>query len=401
MVASQPNRRRRKVTWALWGALTLVTAASLGRRMTSQTSDKGVFLPGKTTHGHYQIELSCQSCHKGQFTTGEDFQAACLECHGEELDAAQDSHPVSKFTDPRNAARVAQLDARLCVACHAEHQPQRTGSMGLSLPADYCYHCHEDIAEERASHQGLAFDSCASPGCHRFHDNRALYEDFLVRHADDGMLTVAPLRSRRDGSSSCPSPARASLDASTSEQACQECHARETSSFMRGRHGMRLGVGLSAMEVSQARLTMKEEPSHETVTCAACHSGQKPDRTRALEVETCLGCHADEHSLAYKQSRHFEFLRLEEEGRLAPGSGVSCATCHMPRAKDDSGEVWVTHNQNANLRPNEKMIRSVCMQCHGLAFSIDALADPRLVARNFQGLPQIHVPSVDFAVARQ
>lgn len=43
------------------------------------------------------------------------------------------------------------------------------------------------------------------------------------------------------------------------------------------------------------------------------------------------------------------------------------------------------------------MIRSVCMSCHGLGFSIDALADKKLVANNFQGKPEKHIESIEMA----
>jgi hypothetical protein len=62
--------------------------------------------------------------------------------------------------------------------------------------------------------------------------------------------------------------------------------------------------------------------------------------------------------------------------------------------------VRVQHNQNANLRPNEKMIREVCMHCHGLGFSIDALADPKLVEANFRGSPARHIQSIEMAVRK-
>jgi formate-dependent nitrite reductase cytochrome c552 subunit len=91
----------------------------------------------------------------------------------------------------------------------------------------------------------------------------------------------------------------------------------------------------------------------------------------------------------------------EAVGGGTPGSGVSCATCHLPREIHRvSGQdiVRVQHNQNDNLRPNEKMIRSVCMNCHGLRFSIDALADAALVESNFNGTPSRHIPSIDMAV---
>ena len=57
----------------------------------------------------------------------------------------------------------------------------------------------------------------------------------------------------------------------------------------------------------------------------------------------------------------------------------------------------VQHNQNANLLPNEKMIRPACIHCHGLGFSIDALADEQLIENNFNGKPSVHIESIDMA----
>ena len=57
------------------------------------------------------------------------------------------------------------------------------------------------------------------------------------------------------------------------------------------------------------------------------------------------------------------------------------------------GNAITSHNQNDNLRPNEKMIRSVCLDCHGLQFSLDALTDTRLIEANFTGKPKIRVES--------
>ena len=75
----------------------------------------------------------------------------------------------------------------------------------------------------------------------------------------------------------------------------------------------------------------------------------------------------------------------------------------MPRTESKTANgvyVHTQHNQNDNLRPNEKMLRSVCMSCHGLGFSIDALADKDLVQRNFIGKPAIHIESIDMAGRR-
>jgi hypothetical protein len=116
-------------------------------------------------------------------------------------------------------------------------------------------------------------------------------------------------------------------------------------------------------------------------------------------VEACLECHDDVHTRSYAGTKHARLFAEERRGERPAGSGVSCATCHLPRAEHD-GIVTVQHNQNDNLRPIEKMIRSVCLDCHGLGFALDALADTDLVARNFDGQPAKHVPSIDWAARR-
>ncbi len=74
----------------------------------------------------------------------------------------------------------------------------------------------------------------------------------------------------------------------------------------------------------------------------------------------------------------------------------------MHREKiNKKGDVFVVHNQNLTLRPNEKMIRPVCMNCHGVGFAIDALADEVLIKNNFNGRPSQHIESIDWVKARQ
>jgi len=156
------------------------------------------------------------------------------------------------------------------------------------------------------------------------------------------------------------------------------------------------------MTPGQARRPMQPDARDRALGCTSCHGAHAFD-TRAAAAESCLGCHADEHSRAFEGSPHERLWQAELAGTGAPGSGVSCATCHLPRKTHRQGEtsgVRVEHNQNWNLRPNEKMARSVCMNCHGLPFVLDALADPALIARNFTGQPARHVESVDWAAKR-
>ena len=147
---------------------------------------------------------------------------------------------------------------------------------------------------------------------------------------------------------------------------------------------------------------MKKDRQNESVGCNSCHAAHRFDSRKAA-VKACLTCHDDEHSLAYEQSPHAQLWVKELSGDLADGEGVSCASCHMPRLNYDVNEwmsrIMVDHNQNANLTPNSKMIRSVCMHCHGLEFSINALGDRQLVRNNFNGRPQFATESMRLAEA--
>ncbi|MES2607105.1 MAG: cytochrome c3 family protein, partial [Pseudomonadota bacterium] len=168
--------------WSIWLAAALGLSVWLGTQLFVQ-SEKPDFLIGETSHAHHQIEMQCTACHLEPFNATNVLQEACTGCHSEELRIAQDSHPRSKFTDPRNADTLAKLDARYCVTCHREHNEDITQALAVTLPEDFCFHCHTDIATDRPSHTGMEFNTCASAGCHNYHDNRSLYEDFLVENA--------------------------------------------------------------------------------------------------------------------------------------------------------------------------------------------------------------------------
>ncbi|MFK7897947.1 MAG: cytochrome c3 family protein [Myxococcota bacterium] len=435
----------------LWGVLSVIATIALGvpmlmpEQMQASPIDRTIFLPGDTTDGHYQIEIECETCHTERFGDVESIQSACVECHSAELELVDDSHPRTKFTDPRNADRVELLDARWCVTCHQEHRPEITSTMGLSLPTDYCYRCHENVGEERPTHQDLPFDSCSNSGCHNFHDNRALYEDFLVEHRSEPDFraeSYVPLRElkaisidrkivsgtalgRKDHDAPGDTPnlekwigewvssghadsgvncrdchAQESSDWVDRPEiaVCESCHALEHEGFIASRHGMRLAQGLPKMTPGESRLPMQEAALDRKLDCNQCHGSHAYD-TRFAAAEACQECHVDDHSMAYADSPHAALWERELAGEGPPGSGVSCATCHLPRIADplEPARTRVAHNQNDFLRPRDKMIRSSCLECHGLAFSLDSLADPALVNTNFSGRSTVKVESIHYA----
>lgn len=444
------------VKWILWVALTTIAGIWLGYTMLSDSADKTIFMPGALSPGHHQLADACDACHADAFGGGEVLQQSCVDCHGKDRVKPFDSHPAKKFKDPRNAELLETIDALACVSCHTEHRPEITEKDGLTQPVDFCIHCHKDVADERPSHEGMGFDTCKDSGCHNFHNNRALYTDFLIKHLDEpptlkevvlptkeylsvidevveyprDKYPLTPLEEKdidaaerldinpeikKDWLETAHSKSGVNCTACHMTEdgngdenwddypehtACASCHSVEVERFTEGKHGMRLRQGLSAMTPERSRLPMREESLHEMLTCNSCHGGHRFD-VQLAAVESCLACHADDHSLAYKQSPHYSLWQKEIKGESEQGSGVSCASCHMPRINYDVSE-WmsrtiVDHNQSANLSPNTKMIRSSCLHCHGLEFTLDALLDEKLIKNNFTGKPVKHTQTMDLA----
>ncbi|MBO9463696.1 cytochrome c3 family protein [Tropicibacter sp. R15_0] len=476
---------RTVLLWGLWALLTALGASAVFAALYIN-GDRSALLPGQTAGAHHQLEIACETCHTAkpfasQAKVKKKLNKTCVTCHKDELKAGDDSHPKKKFTNPRMAAYWEEVDGRFCTTCHAEHVPEQTQPMMVTLQGDFCVSCHskgdQDVRKNRESHAGLSFDTCASAGCHNYHDNRALYEDFLVKHSGKDWLAAHPVVE----AAALPTAAKpadqqeietylAAIEAPAEDETinhdwagsahavadvtCNSCHAAEDTawtdhpdqdvcadchkgaakSFSLGRHGMRghskiskprdvekrlkkLGLPdapeflVSAIEtyladpsqpevmtVQEARVDLKAEAHGEGMTCNSCHlpHREEPDHSA---VTACLTCHNDDHSLSYLDSPHHNLWQAEQTGNAVPGSGVTCATCHMPQS-EKKGLAVTNHNQNDNLRPNEKMIRSVCLTCHSLEFAIDALADPALVSRNFTGQPTRHIESIDWALKR-
>lgn len=399
--------------------------------------DWRLFLPGQTSHAHYQIEMACTACHTPYAGVKQD---ACQNCHPGQLSAATNAHPVDKLAAPAGGGET--FDPTRCVSCHREHVPHLTRNVAVTQPPDFCVHCHADIGKQRPSHRTFAFSTCASSGCHNYHDNTSLRADDLAARRADPAVLARPILAARDrthqvrhvagtptlyqqwenstharATVTCPKCHEARRGATSpplgatspplwekrpGPTACSGCHPAEVKGFLAGRHGMRLLHGLPPMTPAMARLPMKPDAGHDELTCSSCHSAHTFD-TRSAPVEACLACHDDEHSRAYPKSPHHALWQAEVTGQKPVGSGVSCATCHLPRAAhlDARRRVLTGHNENDTMRPTTKMLGRVCLHCHGLPFAIDALADPNLARTNYTGRPSRHVQSVDMVRASE
>lgn len=421
---------KRGLSWILWGVISLLVLGYLLWQLTSE--DKRGFLPGKTSIGHHQFEIQCQRCHDG-FAPVKN--SACLECHSTAWQQ-QDVHPPSLWQAPLYQPQLAKLDATQCTACHREHRAEVMPLSHLSsvtVPVDFCQSCHADTPTQ-ASHQGFSFEQCST--CHQYHRDQAMQPQFLEPHraeADTDKTAAVPrsnllqyyrtqaqhplqpltlkqhdapetsnfnLAQDWEGSShaqigvnctACHQASPQSLQPASPSwlevpppEFCKSCHATELAGFLAGSHGIRTTLGLPTLHTELADLPMKPLVKTRHLSCVACHSAHAFKRQEAA-VEACLECHHDNHSRAYKTSPHYPLWQQQQAGTLAQGQGVSCATCHMPR-EVRAERVVVEHNISANLRSEQPMV-TVCIACHGLAFSLDSLATERLHKDNFSSRP--------------
>ncbi|MBP0018120.1 MAG: cytochrome c3 family protein [Cyanobacteria bacterium SBLK] len=182
-------------------------------------------------------------------------------------------------------------------------------------------------------------------------------------------------------------------------ESCQSCHERQVETFLLGKHGIRLQEGLSPLTPAMAHLPMKEAASDRQMNCNTCHDVHSVN-TFTASVNSCLTCHNDTHSLNYVKSKHG---LLFTEAKLLPAPTadlVSCATCHLPRQRvEGTKTVFVNHNNTYNLLPRDRMVKDVCMNCHGMEYSYNSIFDDELVKANFDAPPTQYLETLEMVKA--
>jgi hypothetical protein len=173
------------------------------------------------------------------------------------------------------------------------------------------------------------------------------------------------------------------------QESCRSCHEQAVETFLLGKHGIRLLSGESPLTPAMARLPMNAEALNRQMTCGTCHDVHSVN-TRQAAVDSCLGCHSDTHSLNYQNSRHAELFAADSSLPRPSSTAVSCATCHLPRHEipaGDSTATLVNHNNTFTLLPRDRMVKEVCMNCHGVEYGYNSIFDDALVEANFDQPP--------------
>ena len=170
-------------------------------------------------------------------------------------------------------------------------------------------------------------------------------------------------------------------------ESCQSCHQDQVDTFLLGKHGIRLLEGEPALTPALAHLPMQAEARDKVMNCNTCHDVHTVNTTPAA-VDACLSCHNDTHSLNYKNSKHAKLWLAEGQLPRPSTQSTTCATCHLPRQTLESTDtVVVNHNNTFTLKPRDRMVKEVCMHCHGMDYAYNSIFDDDLVEANFARPP--------------
>ena len=175
------------------------------------------------------------------------------------------------------------------------------------------------------------------------------------------------------------------LIAQPTQESCRSCHEYSVETFLLGKHGIRTLESLSPLTPAMAHLPMKESAHDLRMDCNSCHNVHSVN-TAVAATNSCLTCHNDNHSLNYKNSPHAGIVSNLAELPRPNQQAVTCATCHLPRTK--VGEtVLVNHNNTYTLLPRDRMVKEVCISCHGVEHAYNSIFDDEIVEANFDRSP--------------
>jgi len=177
------------------------------------------------------------------------------------------------------------------------------------------------------------------------------------------------------------------------QESCLNCHKAEVETFLFGKHGIRLNEKLSPLTPAMASIPMKESALEKQMNCNTCHDVHTVN-TVVAAVDSCLSCHNDTHSLNYEKSQHSKLFLAEGKLPRPSVESVTCATCHLPRQENDD-KVFVNHNNTYTLLPRDRMVKEVCMNCHGMEYSYNSIFDDELVEANFDRRPKLHLETME------
>ena len=180
-------------------------------------------------------------------------------------------------------------------------------------------------------------------------------------------------------------------------ESCRSCHESEVETFLLSKHGIRLLEGMSPLTSKMAHIPMKKDSLDLKMNCNSCHDVHSVNTFQA-SVDSCLVCHNDSHSLNYENSKHFGMYSSGGELPRPTNGMVTCATCHLPR-NEKNDVVHVNHNNTYNLLPRDRMVKDVCINCHGLEFAYSSIFDDELVSENFARSPTLKLETFDLVRA--
>jgi hypothetical protein len=299
-------------------ALVAVMLGSLASQGVLAASIETLIMPGKLTSAHAKYEGQCSQCHD---RANRDRQAAlCMNCH---KDVAADVRAHAGFH-----GRLPAIDSAQCKACHTEHIGRDADIVRLTRPT--FDHSKTDFALAGA-HAAVDCSACHRPG-RKFRETPSGCVD-CHKSADPHGGKLGP--------------------------SCGSCH--DTSTWAKAR-----------FDHDRTKFVLRD--AHRSVTCAACHAGNRyagtptacaschsPDDVhRGARGPDCASCHT---TIAWKTSK-FDHAGEAHFPLVGAHAQLGCQACHRtPNLKDPLPRDCVGCHRADDAHATR--FGAACEKCHG------------------------------------
>lgn len=246
------------LAWPIW---TFYETRAEAERAEGFHADE-LWISGAMSDAHANLANDCTACHQQAFVSVRD--SACLECHTDIPDHAEDDRMAVAEGDPGawRGFLLAVGDAfnrprRSCASCHLEHEG--SGAMAAA-PQQFCADCHSDL--------DTRLDDTALANAHDFADGHPEFRPRVMTSPGD--LLGGPARYRLASLADDPRE-------NTGLKFPHDLHLSETNGVARmaQRISPRFGFG-EALDCENCHVPTADGTRFEPITmeanCQMCHS---------------------------------------------------------------------------------------------------------------------------------
>lgn len=302
----------------------------------------------------------CTTCHERQHAPAEEARGACATCHAEsEPNVSGTALFAEGHAECISCHRPHESSALSLVDCRSCHEEMHVLGGQLAAPHRDCKNCHDPHDVKAASATGCA--NChaqihpdhpkhgVAGTCTGCHDPHPTGNNFAkVRPCSTCHVSAANEKAFHGatGCLECHAPHQFRLG-EAGQQLCSRCHQENVASVV---------AHPSHKDCGACHGGLPHHPEKRIASCETCHGTQQALISNAHE--NCTSCHdAHDRKVAECKTCH------SVAHRSAPSGHSKCTSCHEPHSAKANVQSCATCHSDEAKTPHGKLSAD-CASCH-------------------------------------